>query len=225
MRKLAMVLIALFILALVVGTVGCGGGEGEGKLPTLNVGDRWVLRMMSEGIEYTTTLEVVGEDVTGGKNCYLMEGSFEPPVMGFISSVSAKIDKATMRPVRMQTSGELMGYPFVTAISYSYSPDATPYPLEVGKELEVIATETTTTTVMGETQTETETNAYTLKVEGIEQITVPAGTFRCFEIVRYDEGGSALGTQWYSDTTKCMVKEIDHETGEVTEQLISYSLR
>lgn len=111
MRNLAMVLIALLVMALVISSVGCGGGEGEGKLPTWNVGDRWVSRGMSEGIEYTTTWEVVGEDVTDGKNCYVMEGSLEPPVLGIISSASAKIDKATMRPVRMQMSGEFMGYP------------------------------------------------------------------------------------------------------------------
>ncbi len=224
MGKLAMVLIALLILALVIGGVGCGGGEGEGKLPTLNVGDRWVSRVMSEGIEYTTTWEVVGEDVTDGKNCYVMEGSFEPPAMGIISSASVKYDKATMRPVRMQMSAEFEGYVYVTAVGYSYSPDETLYPLEVGKELEIIETVTTTTTVMGETQTETETNTYTFKVEGIEQITVPAGTFKCFKIVKYDEGGSALETEWHSDTTKWTVKMIDHETGDVTE-LVSYSLR
>lgn len=224
MRKLAMVLIALLIPALVMGAVGCGGGEGEGQLPTLNVGDRWVSRIMAEGFEYTMTLEVVGEDVTGGKDCYVAEGSFEPPIGGFISSVSAKYDKATMRIVRMQTSGELMGYPFVTAISYSYSPDETPYPLEVGKELVLIETTTITTTIMGETQTETQITAYTYKVEGIEQITVPAGTFRCFEIVSYDEDASALETVWHSDTTKWPVKRVDHENGGTVE-LVSYSLR
>jgi len=99
-----------------------------------------------------------------------------------------------------------------------------PYPREVGKEYERIETETTTTTVMGETQTDTETNSYTYKVEKMEQIAVPAGTFRCFKVVQYDEAGTPLTTVWHSDRTKqFQVKEIDHETGEVTE-LVSYSL-
>ncbi len=225
MRRLAIALVSLLVLALIVGALGCGGGEGEGKLPPLNIGDRWVLRTMSEGIEYTGTLEVVGEDVIHGKNCYVMEGSIEPPLVGeFMSSVSAKIDKETMLTVRMQTSGELMGYPYVTAVSYSYSPEETFYPLEVGKELERIETETTTIRSMGETYTETETSTYTVKVEKIEEITVPAGTFRCFKIVTYDEHSAAIATKWHSDRTKWMVKRIDHETGDVTE-LISYSLR
>ena len=222
MSKLVVVLVPLLLLALPLGTIACGGGE-EGALPTLNVGDEWVSRMTSEAIEYRMTMEVVGEDVTDGKNCYVMEGSFEPAIVGIVSSVSVKIDKATMWPVRDQTSGELMGYPFVIANSYNYSAEGSLYPLQVGKELEVIETETSTITSMGETQTETVTNVYTYKVVEIEQTTVPAGTFECFKIVTYGEDGSARQTQWRSDTTKWMVKRIEHETGDVTE-LVSYSV-
>lgn len=167
---------------------------------------------------------MVGEDVADGKNCYVTEALYKPPLVGFVSSVSEKIDKETMLTVRFQTSGELMGYPYITAVSYSYSPEETFYPLEVGKELEVITTETTNTVSMGETQRETETSVLTYKVAKIEQITVPAGTFKCFKIVIYDDGGSALQTQWYSDKTKWMVKTIDHEE-EYIDELVSYSLR
>jgi hypothetical protein len=30
--------------------------------------------MVSENIEYTLTVEVIGEDVTDGKDCYVLEG-------------------------------------------------------------------------------------------------------------------------------------------------------
>ena len=239
MRKLAIVIVPLLILVLVIGAVACGG-EGtsqptptatpedgvEGALPILNVGDRWVSTVMSEGIEYTMTEEVTGEDVTEGKDCYVIEASIDPPVLGVIGSATGRLDKATISPVRIESSGEYMDMPFVVTTSYSDQfTGALPYPLEVGKEFEVIETETTTTTVMGETETESVTNTYTYKVEKIEQITVPAGTFRCFKIVQYDEQGTALATSWQSPETKqYMVKEIDHETGEVTE-LVSYSLR
>jgi hypothetical protein len=58
----------------------------------------------------------------------------------------------------------------------------------------------------------------------VEQITVPARTFRCFKIVEYDEAGIAVRTSWVSDEAKQVkAKSIDHETGEVTE-LVSYSI-
>lgn len=85
-------------------------------------------------------------------------------------------------------------------------------------------TETKTEISAGETKKETTTSVLTLRVEGREQITVPAGTFDCFKIVRYDEGGSALKTEWYSDRTKANAKTIDHESG-YTEELVSYSVR
>ena len=197
----------------------------EGVLPTLFIGDKWVSKVISEGVEYTMTLEVTGEDVTDGKNCYVMEGSFEPPVEGILSSVSAKFDKATMFTVRLQMSGEYMNVPFVSALTWSYEfPGELPYPLEVGKEFEVVETETTTVKIMGETETETVTDTYTYKVERIEEITVPAGVFRCFKIVKYDKDGTAVSTCWDSDKVKQYdVKSIDHETEEVTE-LISYSI-
>ncbi len=197
----------------------------EGMLPTLSIGDKWVSKFISEGIEYTMTLEVTGEDVTDGKDCYIVEGSFEPPVEGFIDTVTAKYDKATMHPVRMQMSGEYEGKPFIAASSWSYDLTGDPtYPLEVGKEIEVVETETTTIKMLGETETETVTNTYIYKVEKIEEITVPAGTFRCFKIAKYDEAGTKVSTSWTSDKVKQVdVKTINHETEEVTE-LISYSI-
>lgn len=197
----------------------------EGVLPTWSIGDRWVSQFTSEGIEYAMTLEVTSEGVTDGRDCYVVEGSFEPPLMGYISSLSAKMDKATMYWLRMQMLGEVMDEPFIIAFSYSYEfPGALLYPLEVGKEIEVIETETTTITAMGETQTETVTSTYTYKVEKIEEITVLAGTFRCFKLVKYDEAGTAVSTHWTSDKVKQFdVKSIDHIPDEVTE-LVSYSV-
>ena len=198
----------------------------EGVLPTLSIGDKWVSKVISDGVEYTMTVEVTGEDVTDGKSCYVLEGSFEPPFEGFISSVSLKLDKATMLLVRMQMSGEYRDMPFIAASSYSYEMLGKPYyPLEVGKECEVIETETTTLKMMGETETETATNTYIYTVEKIEAITVPAGTFRCFKIVKYDEAGTAISTSWGSDKLKGYeVSSINHETEEVIE-LVSYSIQ
>ena len=55
---------------------------------------------MGGGIEYTNTSEVVGEDVTDGKDSYVMETSFKPPLVGFIGGVSQKFGMENMFVLR-----------------------------------------------------------------------------------------------------------------------------
>ena len=237
MKKLILVLAALLLVALpTLAACGDDDDEGtptptptaiaeEGALPILEVGDKWVLRGVIEGTEYAMTLEVTGEDVVDGKESYVTETSIAPPLYGIVSSMTMKLDKSTMLATRLQFSGEYEDMPYIVESTYSYELLGQPlYPRQIGKEYKVIETETTTSTMLGETETETVTNTDTYRVEKIEQITVPAGTFRCFKIVKYDEAGTALTTSWESDKAKQIsVKEIDHETGEVSE-LVSYSL-
>lgn len=165
------------------------------------------------------SLKVISEEVIDGKDCYITQGSFKPPIGGVIRNVLMVFEKATMFLLRTRMSGEYQGLPFIQASHHSYEFLGEPYyPLQVGKECEVIKTEIRTNTMLGKTQTETETNNYTYKVEGIEEITVPAGTFRCFKIVQYNAAGRALSTHWESDRIRQYeVKSIDHETGEVIE--------
>ena len=205
---------------------GCGKSPSEtaGSLPSLKVGDTWVHKVISDGVEHTMALEITGDDITEGRETYVSKASFEPPVEGTIGTMDIKIDKLTLEIVRAQSSGQLMGVPFIVVVSTAYEPEAALYPLEVGKQLPRTETETSTFTAMGEKETETETNTYTYTVESIEQVTVPAGTFRTFKVVTYDELGSPVGTSWISDTVKSVaVKEIDHGSEDVIE-LLSYSL-
>ena len=51
--------------------------------------------------------------------------------------------------------------------------------------------------------------AFTVKVEGMEQITVPAGTFECYHIVWYVDGDRAAIERWFSTEVKGVVKEIN----------------
>lgn len=237
MKNLAIPLLPLLVLALILGAIGCGdGGEtptpaatpssgDEGALPILNVGDKWVSVVTEKGIEHTRTTEVIGEDVIDGRDCYVVEESIEPPFRGIVSSVTQKWEKATLIAITVESWGEYMGTSFVAVISVSCEfPDGLPFPLEVGKEYKVIRTETRTMITVDETYRETVTDVYTHKVEKTEQITVPAGTFKCFKKVKYGADGTALSTAWYSDTTKSSVKLIDYETGGVAE-LVSYSVR
>ena len=57
----------------------------------------------------------------------------------------------------------------------------------------------------------------------VEQITVAAGTFECFKVVKYDDGGTHQGTFWFSEEMKREVKWIDQNMGVIAE-LKSYSV-
>ncbi len=204
--------------------------ELSGTLPTLVKGDKWVGRFGSKGIEYTMTTEVIDTSgIAGGKICYILESSITPPVEYGISKAIAWLDRLTFDVLKIESSGTHEGRPFsiVTSTSHQYADYITGYihyPLAVGRQWEVEEVATITFTAMEQKQTETKTNTYVYKVEEIEQITVPAGTFKCFKIVQYDKNGNSIKTSWVSDQTKHHeIKEIDHATGDVLE-LVSYSV-
>jgi len=179
----------------------------EGALPVLSVGDKWETKTVSGGNEFTATTEVIGEEVVDGKSCYIVTVS--DPYSG-----KEWVDKTTLFPIKYESSGG------TTTYSYQFVGDML-YPLQLQKECQVIET-ITTIKETGESNTETDT--YTYKVENIEQITVPAGTFECFKIVMYDKDGKPVMTEWDSDETKMyMVKGVDPENN-VTTELVSYSV-
>ncbi|MDD5287541.1 MAG: hypothetical protein PHY28_00280 [Dehalococcoidales bacterium] len=197
----------------------------EGILPVLSIGDKWVVKWTVDDFEYNVTMEVTGEDVTNGKNCYAMQVTFEPAFQGIVSSAIAKYEKATMQEVKTQMSGKIndMSFVAVTAFSHEIS-GSTLYPTAVGAEYRMITTENTITNAAGQTQTQTNKRTTIDKVEKIEDITVPAGTFRCFKIVRYDEQGSVLSTSWSSDKTKMNIKTVESGTGGINVELLSYGI-
>jgi len=181
----------------------------EGALPILSVGDKWVMKIISGGNEFTATTEVIGEDVVDGKDCYIATISMD------LYSGKEWVDKTTLFPIKDESSRG------TTTYSYQFVGDML-YPLQMKKECQVVQTITTTIKETGESNTET--NTYMFKVENIEQITVPAGTFKCFKIVMYDKDGTPVTTKWESDETKLyMVKGVDPQNN-VTTELVSYSV-
>ena len=94
----------------------------------------------------------------------------------------------------------------------------------MGKKITLTEMESIEQSFAGNQETEENTETYTYVVEAIEPVTVPAGTFRAFKVVKYDEDGEPSETTWSSDAIKGFdVKTIDHEEGE-TFELTSYSL-
>jgi hypothetical protein len=200
----------------------------EGELPILSIGDKWLIRVAIKDMEYKIAMEVTRDDATNGKNCYVVKVSAPSPTVEWLKDESSILmyDKDTMFITKMQEAGMHRDTPYTQTVSFSYQFSGDPpYPLEVGRELKVVETYTNTQTpAIGDPFSETLTRTYIRKIENMEQITVPAGTFRAFKIVQYDEDGAPLTTEWRADETKHIpVKQIDHETGDIRE-LLSYSV-
>ncbi len=230
MRKFVIVLITTcMLIGLMSVCIACGGDDetggsastGPGELPILHEDDQWEYRAINDDIEYHLTLTVT--DV--GKN-YSMKMKMDPPILGDIDESIAEFDKKLLLPVLMNISIDdpEIGMTFDMTIETSYKLSDDRWPLEVGKEVEVIETSTTSMDLAGEAMDETETITSMYKIEAIENITVQAGTFECYKIVKSNESGEIELTKWYSDEVKAKVKEIDHEMGE-TQELISYSVK
>jgi hypothetical protein len=152
-----------------------------------------------------------------------MEGIFDPLFQGFGNPVSMKYDKANMFVSNMQMVGVIKGINVSINVNYSYDILGSFYPLQVGKEWKITETETTDTTISGKTTSDTKISTYSYKVVGIEDVTVPAGVFRSFKIVKNDDKGVPTSNIWQSDKVKTYnVKEVDLKRGEIV-QLISYS--
>jgi hypothetical protein len=204
---------------------GDGGAPSEGQLPTWEVGDTWGWSYVMQGETYTLTEEVIGEETVEGRDCYILDMSFDPVMSstydGTVSTITSMKywgDKATgIYGVKTEMSGTYDGTDFTMTTISSYSSWASLFPLEIGKEIE---TERTDTQYFGDTQTgEPTVTIEKYRVDSKEDITVTSGTFSCWKIIIYDGDGNVTQTVWWSDEVKTMVKSADADGNTITELL------
>ena len=223
----------LLQLAAVYGTSGKPINKTElllGKVPILHVGDWWIMEFVSNETTYTLTQNVTGE----GSDYYVRYLEYDPPFQG-MHNRTGWVDKSTISPVRMQGQGEYtydnttVPYTYNGTIFYVYY-GGVPFPLIVGKELNGTETYTMTYTMIIDgtpyTHKYNYTYAYTFRVEAIEKVTVPAGTFTCFKIDMWNAtSGDLMYTAWHSDEVKTWIKYIDYTTTpETIAELKDYSV-
>jgi len=199
----------------------------SGRVPILHVGDWWVTEIVFNETTYTLTQNVTDE----GPDYYIVYSEYDPPYQGRCNSTDW-IDKSMpFGAMRSRGQGE---YTYDnTTITYTYNITfyyiyygGVPFPLIVGKELNM--TEIMNYTSKYDTTTYTfESNmSFVFEVETIENVTVPAGTFTCFKINMWNATTlDLLYTMWYSDEAKTWVKYIDYSTApETTAELKDYSV-
>ena len=204
--------------------------EEEGQLPTLQVGDQWVWSYVMDETTYTLTEEVTEEETVEGRDCYVLDMSFDPVMSsthdGVVYTTTGMkywMDKATaLYGVKMETSSTSNGTDFTSTQTFSYNPWTSLFPLEVGKEVEM--EKTTINYYEGEQYGETEVSTEKYTVVSKEDITITAGTFSCWKITYYDSALDTTQTMWWSDEAKTMVKSTD-EDGNTIMELQSYSIR
>jgi len=202
----------------------------EGQLPTYQVGDKWVWGYVMEETPYTGTEEIIGEETVEGRDCYVLDMSFDPvissthdDVVYTVTSMKYWMDKATgLLGVKMEQSGTYNGTAFTSTETYSYNPWTSLFPLEIGKEAEM---ENTTVQYSNGNQYGNPTvTTEKYKIDSKEDVTVAAGTFSCWKIIMYDGAGNVTGAIWYSDQVKSTVKITD-AGGNTMMELKSYSVR
>ena len=204
-------------------------GAPEGQLPTLQVGDQWVWSYVMDETTYTLTEEITREETVEGRDCYVLDMSFDPVMSsthdGVVYTTTGMKywgDKATgLLGVKMEITTTYNGQVITQSETYSYNPWTSLFPLEVGKEVE---TEKTTIQYMeGEQYGETKVSTEKFTVVSQEDVTVTAGTFSCWKITYYDSALDTTQTMWWSDEAKTMVKSTD-EDGKTIMELQSYSV-
>jgi hypothetical protein len=204
-------------------------GVSEGQLPTCEMGDEWVWSYVEYGTTYTLTEEVIGEETVEGRDCYVLDMSFDPLIsytyddtVSTFTGMKYWMDKASgLYGVKMEMSGTYNGTDFTMTTISSYSPWASLFPLEIGKEIE---TEMTTTQYFDGTQTgEPTVTTQKYRVDSKEDVTVAAGTFSCWKMIIYDGDGNVTQIVWWSDQVKSMIKSTDADGNTMTE-LLSYSV-
>lgn len=201
----------------------------EGQLPTMEVGDKWVWSYVMEETTYTLTEEIIGEETVEGRDCYVIDMSFDPvisytrdDVVSTVTSMKYWGDKATaLLGVKMQSSGTYNGTAFTSTQTYSYNPWISLFPLEIGKEIEM--EKTTINYYDGEPYGEPVVSTEKYMVVSKEDVTVTAGTFSCWKITYYDSALDTTQTIWWSYQAKTVVKSTDAD-GNTIMELKSYSV-
>ena len=152
-----------------------------------------------------------------------MTTTFDPAYTGQVTSMVNNYDKATMNIIKMDLLTTTPGA-FTTAV-YQDSGDLL-YPVTVGKECRQVELQTLTWGNESISQSQNSTTTTVTKVEKTEKITVAAGTFDCFKLLKYDDSGNLTQISWRSNDTKMFqVKMEDTAEPDAVYELVSFSVK
>jgi hypothetical protein len=94
------------------------------------------------------------------------------------------------------------------------------WPLAVGKEWEA------TYTLENLREGTTETRSWRYRVDAVDMVTVPAGTFQAFHLTGKDSTGKLVREYWYAPDLKGLVKQrVFHPYGVENRELVEYTFK
>lgn len=230
-KKLLFGLVVLLVVSLVLGGVaGCCPAEGTAPTPTptlpaeetpppeigapiLQVGDSWTY-----SLSYPGTTKVDPQEVTltatvaeAGVDGYVVDCQFEASERESGANI-VRLEPPMRREynpdldlMRMETwvGTDIPGYDrLMLAKTVEVSRAGDKWPLVEGAQW----SEDAIVVVVGVSTSDV---AFTVKVEGTEQVSVDAGTFECHHIVWYVDGDRVAVERWFSTEVKGVVKEIN----------------
>lgn len=213
-KKRTATVVGLVVVVVIVGGLGYHfltkeisppPGERTFELPSWENAARWSFSLFSEieNMRYTMIVRFVGESVIEEKSYYQLDYFFDPPMGGFLTMSKAWLKKDALVPVKIQY---FQGDNFLSEIVITYMFSENMWPLKVGKEFTLIENRI----VEGMTQ------SYLVKVDAIEDVITPAGTFECPKIVYYRDNIIAK-TEWYASQIGWYVKTVDNQFKRVIE--------
>jgi hypothetical protein len=116
------VLLALFLAVCLLLTSSCCT---KALPPKLYVGDQWIYKQTYEGVDYTRTETITGEERIQDKDCYVVKVIFTPTFLGWVPEWTEWRDKKTYSKVQMQFSASHIDVPDIVNRSEVYSSQLT----------------------------------------------------------------------------------------------------
>jgi len=207
-----------------------GTKKREQKKPTptetvehsASVGISWAHNVHYDTEDTVWTMKVIGEETIDGIDTYITETSFDKkPKRGIyvaqmdkdltskFKRMSTWLSKSTLQPVKNESAFAIMGMTIRTKTTFAFDGPCGA-PLSVGKTWSY---EQVSTPSMGDPTTKT----WNVEVVGMEEVTVPAGTYNCYKVVHTAEDGTR--TEWWSADGGLLtpVKMVDKASWSATE--------
>jgi hypothetical protein len=176
----------------------------DAQIPTWKIGDEWAYRYDGAAGSGTYVWSVVRSEVMDGFDCYVIKS-------GEREIFYRKHDFASVREV---VSGVVVRRDVPPRLNYQW-------PLVVGNKWQHDLT------FENWRDRQTIATRQSWEVVAIEDVTVPAGTFKTIKIAsRNERTNRPLYEMWYAPDVKQWVKIHEwRESGEQTRELIAYKLR
>ena len=251
---ISLILVAAFAGSLVVGIMT--ERQETAEPPQLEVGSWWSYQTSYRSEDGEQIMSSLME-VTGDSGDHWLLNLTLDPLTDFgwdprytIEEATMEVAKTTFLPYLNEKKG-MMPYledyesgivkPYQSHTIYDYTfLDDPLWPLSVAHKVRILESSNSTTAYVEADGTHftssttapsrSRTLLYNYEVEAVESVTVPAGTFRCFKILKYVEGlDTGIETMWYSPDVKNWVKKtevftMDEYQAASTMELQSYSL-